>query len=288
MRKVLVKVFGDCFKQKTAHNSVFSSFSAWGDPSFAEVKNSSSFKKQAPIFLEQKTWDFSTILSKLGSPKPGGKSLNLTKKGFYRTHLGCSFDHENIKEGTCANKCLYTWYFKIQESVDWRNVILYIVSFSSNEPFKFRKISKGFSFSGAFSEVDDWATAAGDRRGWLWSGVGNFPIQKSENPLLVTCVTCRCLSLVWTASSKLWLMASYKWTHLLFSKCLNELTLSHEEKLLAQVFDGLGGSQFCRSMGEVDSVSTICAYSKQQELEQWIHAKFWNRGVKMKPTMSML
>ena len=75
-----MKVFGDCFKQKTAHNSVFSSFSAWGDPSFAEVKNSSSFKKQAPIFLEQKTWDFSTILSKLGSPKPGGKSLNLTKK----------------------------------------------------------------------------------------------------------------------------------------------------------------------------------------------------------------
>jgi len=143
-------------------------------------------------FFEQKTWDFSTILSKLGSPKPGGKSLNLTKKGFYRTHLGCSFDHENIKEGTCANKCLYTWYFKIQESVDWRNVILYIVSFSSNEPFKFRKISKGFSSSGAFSEVDDWATAAGDRRGWLWSGVGNFPLQKSENPLLVTCVTCRC------------------------------------------------------------------------------------------------
>lgn len=35
--------------------------------------------------------------------------------------------------------------------------------------------------------------------------------------------------------------------------------------MLAQVFDGLGGSQFCRSMGEVDSVSTICACSKQQE-----------------------
>lgn len=50
--------FGDFFKQKTAHNSVcFFAFS-WGDPSFAEVKNSSSFKKQAPIFFEQKTWDF--------------------------------------------------------------------------------------------------------------------------------------------------------------------------------------------------------------------------------------
>jgi len=66
--------------------------------------------------------------------------------------------------------------------------------------------------------------------------------------------------------------------------------LSHKEKLLAQVFDGLGGSQFCRSMGEVDSVSTICACSKQQEAGTMdrIHAKFWNRGVKMKPTMSML
>lgn len=115
-----MKVFDDFLNTKHHTPQFFSAFSDGGDPSFAEVKNSSSFKKQAPIFLEQKTWDFSTILSKLGSPKPGGKSLNLTKKGFYRTHLGCSFDHEISKRAHVPTSVDVHDIFKIQESLDCR------------------------------------------------------------------------------------------------------------------------------------------------------------------------
>lgn len=82
-----MKVFDDFLNTKHHTPQFFSAFSDGGDPSFAEVKNSSSFKKQAPIFWSTKLGIFHDHF-KIGLPKTKRKISRSHKKRFLQDAFG--------------------------------------------------------------------------------------------------------------------------------------------------------------------------------------------------------